>query len=180
MRRPQSDFDEIITTLRGYAQSLLDNNRLGESKLVLAFAELVKVTGWSSEQADTNNIQVANLTEEIKDLKTKLEGYSKSSGRQSWVTFALTVVLGALTLVVAYGSYRFDAIQAAPILEQQSRAVKSQYEFCKEPGNWNVSDGGATPGSNCKESYLRLREQFGAYQPAEDVLERTTISASKD
>ncbi|MEK7509901.1 MAG: hypothetical protein AAB605_04295 [Patescibacteria group bacterium] len=172
---PRPDFEEIIKSLEGYAQNLKDNVRLGESKLVLAIKELVKVMGWSSTQADTNNIQVANLTDEIKELKGNLGVYAESARSESKTMLGLTWALGmvaVLQLLTGIVQIYLAKIQVTPILEQQYRAEKNLYEFCKEPSNWDVDDGGATPGSTCMESYTAYRNKFGEYEPAEQALRK--------
>lgn len=175
---PRPDFEEVIKKLDQYSRDLLDNQRYGESKLVLAFAEMVRVMGWSSVQADTNNIQIANLTDEIKDLKSELATYAKSAKTESRSMRYLTYALGAvafLQLLVGIEQIYLAKIQVAPILHDQRRYEIGKYEFCKEPGNWDITDGGATPDSTCKSEYLNLRAKYGEYAPAEKVLTTESI-----
>ena len=89
---PRPNFEEIIKTLQEYSQ-------IGNSKLILADVEMIKVMGWSSAQADTNNIQIGNLTGEIKDLKGKLAIYSESAIEESKAMRHLTYALGVVAVL---------------------------------------------------------------------------------
>ena len=125
MQKP--NFDQIIKILEEHSQNLKENAQIGNSKLILAFAEMIKVMGWSSHQADTNNHQIANLTDEIKDLKVKLVTYSNSSNTESkrmrYLTYALGVV-AALQLLIAYGQYRLGEVQIEVSRDQRGLAQK--------------------------------------------------------
>lgn len=115
------DFEKIIQELEQNSQNLKDNNQIGNSKLILAFAELIRVMAWSSSQQDTNNIQVANLTEEIKDLKINIKKYSTSADKESKSMRYLTILLGLvaiLQLLIAYGQYKLGETQVDAAREQ--------------------------------------------------------------
>lgn len=163
------DFKEIAEDLRTHAKNLQDNARIGESKIVLAVAEMIPVFEWSSSQQDTNNIQIANLTEEIKTLKGITAENSVSSKRVARWSLVLAVVAIFVSLVIGGVQIYLAKIQVDPILEQEYRTEKNAYDFCKEPGDWDIKDGGSTLGSTCKETYLKLREKFGTYPPAESA-----------
>jgi hypothetical protein len=121
-------------------------------------------------QQDTNNIQIAKLIGEIQKLKDVASENSDSSKR--FATWSLTIAVAAIIVSLIIGSVQIylAKIQVDPILEQQYRAERNSYEFCKEPGNWDIADGGSTPGSACKETYINLKEKFGTYPPAEQDL----------
>lgn len=133
MDRP--DFTKIVKDLEGRAQSLKDNARLGESGVVLSISELVKVMDWSSSQLDTSNIQVGNLTDEIKELKSNLNEYSRSANGEAkamrYLTYALAVV-AVLQLVIAYGQYNLGQIQLDVAKEQRlTDEAAWQYEMMR-------------------------------------------------
>ncbi len=134
MEKP--DFDEIIHTLQDYSQNLNENHQIGNSKLILAFAESIRVMGWASCQSDTNNTQVANLTEEIKELKSNLATYSKSSNLESKAMRYLTYALGMVAifqLTIAYWQYRLGEVQIDVSMEQMGleKAIW-EYEMMRE------------------------------------------------
>lgn len=118
MQRP--DFEEITKRLRDHSQNLKDNNQLGNSKLILAFVDLITVMGWSSSQQDTNNIQTANLIDEVKKLNVitsesneqnqKLE---TSNYRLQWVMLALTCIT---TLVAIFPVFKLFFQWITPII----------------------------------------------------------------
>ncbi len=134
MEKP--NFNDIIKKLGEYSQNLKENAQIGNSKLILAFAELIKVMGWSSDQSDTNNIQIANLTNEIKDLKTKLAAYSNSATAESKTMRYLTYALGlvaVLQLFIAYGQYMLGEVQVEVSRDQRGldNAIW-QYEMTRD------------------------------------------------
>lgn len=96
----KENYQEIIKKLQDYSQNLLDNAQIGNSKLILAFAEMIRTMGWASEQADTNNKQISNLTDEIKDLKVKLSIYSNKSEKYTNHLIILTWLLVTLTFLL--------------------------------------------------------------------------------
>ena len=61
---------------------------------------------WSSHQSDTNNHQIANLTDEIKSLKSNLNEYSNSADNQSGRMFWLTVILGFIAILQVFIGYK--------------------------------------------------------------------------
>lgn len=168
MQKP--NFKEIIKKLEEYSQNLRDNNQIGNSKLILAFVEMIRAMGWSSGQQDVNNIQIANLIGEIQTLRIITSENLDSSRR--FARWSLTIAVAAIvtSLIIGFTQIYLAKIQADPILEQQYQLEKRSYEFCKEPGNWDIGDGGATPESTCKETYVNLKEKFGTYPPAENSL----------
>lgn len=121
-------------------------------------------------QQDTNNIQIAKLIGEVRKLKDIASENSDSSKlfaiSSRWISIAAIVV----SIIIGGAQIYLATIGVGPILEQQYRAERNSYEFCKEPGNWDPADGGATPGSTCKETYIKLKDKFGIYSPAENSL----------
>lgn len=93
----------------------------------------------------------------------------KTSGLAIWFA-GLSIFLTAIGIGLQVRQTRLTEIQTAPILEEQIRKEINSYENCKEPGNWDVKEGGATPGSKCREVYIKLRGKLGIYQPAEKIL----------
>jgi hypothetical protein len=168
MKKP--DFGEVIQRLEEYSQNLSDGGQPGNSKLVLAFVELIKVMAWQSSQQDTNNIQVANLIGETQKLKDITAENSTSSKRFAGWSLGISIVAISVSLFIGGVQIYLAQIQVGPILEQQYRAESNLFEFCKEPGNWNTDEGGATPGSTCRDTYIKLKAKFEPYPPAEQVL----------
>ncbi len=58
----QPDIPKIIERLKSYAQYLEDHAQRGNSKLMLAFAEIITVMSWSSEQQDKYSKKLVRLT----------------------------------------------------------------------------------------------------------------------
>lgn len=115
------DFSEIVSGLEKDSQNLKDNGQLGNSKIVHAFAKMIEVMGWESSQRDTNNIQIANLTDELKRLGDDLRIYSASADKESRVMRYLTYAVAAvaiLQLLIAYGQYRLGEIQVETSRQQ--------------------------------------------------------------
>lgn len=126
MEKP--NFGKIVERLEGYSQNLKDNSQIGNSKLILAISEMIKVMGWLSSQQDTNNIQTANLTNEIKTLKDDLGKYSNSSNRESRRMLLLTIALGIVAffqLFIAYGQYRLTPGATDPLKSDTITAAKT-------------------------------------------------------
>lgn len=121
-------------------------------------------------QQDTNNIQIANLIGEIQKLKSIASENSDSSKRFATWSLVIAIIAIAISLIIGSVQIYLAKIGVGPIWAQQYRIDKGQYEFCKEPGNWDIADGGSTPGSPCKETYLKLKKTFGSYSPAEQVI----------
>src|SRR3990167_3808484 len=121
-------------------------------------------------QQDTNNTQIANLISEIQKLKDITSENSESSKRFAISSRIISIAAIIVTLIIGAVQIYLAKIQVNPILEQQYREERGSYEHCKEPGNWDIGDGGATPGSNCKNIYLELKQKFGIYPPAEQAL----------
>lgn len=164
------DFQEAIQKLEEYSQNLKANNQIGNSKLMLAFVEMIRAMSWSSNQQDTNNNQIDNLIEEIQKLKDVASENSDSSKR--FATWSLTIAIVAIisSLIIGGVQIYLAKVQTYPIWEQQLQSERNLYENCKEPGNWDISDGGATPGSTCKQAYIQLKGKFGIYPAAENSL----------
>jgi len=97
---------------------------------------------------------------------------SESSKRNASSSRNIAVAAIVSSILIGLFQIYLAKIQVDPILEQRYWKEKNQYEFCKEPGNWNMEDGGSTPNSDCKEVYLQLKSNFGKYPPAEKILER--------
>lgn len=105
------------------SRGLKDNYRLGDGEIVLAFAEMIKVMGWTSSQLDTNNIQIGNLTDELKLLSKDFKSYGASADKESQRMYWLTIVLGivaVLQLLIAYGQYRLGEVQIDTARDQTS------------------------------------------------------------
>ncbi len=133
---PKPDFTQIIRTLEEYSQNLKDNAQIGNSKLILAFAEMIRAMGWASEQADTNNTQIENLTYEIKDLKVKLVTYSSKSDIYTRWLIKLTVALvliGILTIVVTAGSIWLGYITLQATTDPQVDLTWQHYHPGQDP-----------------------------------------------
>jgi hypothetical protein len=120
-------------------------------------------------QQDVNNIQIAKLIGEVQKLKDITSENSISSKRFANWSLGIAIVSILISLFIGGVQIYLAKIQVEPILTQKYRAERSLYEFCREPGNWDIDEGGATPGSTCKDSYLKLKEKFGAYPSAESV-----------
>lgn len=112
MEKP--DFKEVIAKLEDYSQNLKDNSQIGNSRLILAYVEMIKVMGWSSSQQDTNNTQIANLTDEIKTLHKNLKNYSSEASKESvWmrrVTIVMMIVAG-FQLLIGIFQYKLGEAQ---------------------------------------------------------------------
>jgi len=121
-------------------------------------------------QQDTNNIQIDNLISEVQKLKDITSENSDSSKRFATWSLMIAVVAIISSFIIGGVQIYLAKIQVNPILEQEYRVERSSYEFCKEPGNWDIPGGGSTPGSTCKEAYIQLKEKFGAYPAAEKTL----------
>lgn len=155
------NFEAIVKELEESAQSLNDNARLGDSKITSAFARMISVMGWSSHQSDTNNHQVANLTNEIKDLKDGLREYGNSAKEESNRMFWLTVILGFIAVLQVFIGYKQMIIsQSQGISEQimQAKNIQSAIGLCSQ--NKNLKDSGlfevATGKSASCEDVLEL------------------------
>jgi hypothetical protein len=121
-------------------------------------------------QQDTNNTQIANLIGEVQKLKDISSENSNSSKQFAISSRWISIVAITVSIIIGGVQIYLAIIGVGPILEQQHLIGRSSYDFCKEPGNWNTTDGGATPGSTCKEAYIKLREKFGTYSPAEKII----------
>lgn len=53
---------EIIRKLEGYSQNLKENNQIGNSKLMLGTAELIKMLAWTGSQQDKYSKIIVKLT----------------------------------------------------------------------------------------------------------------------
>lgn len=93
------NFEGMVDKLEEYSQYLKDNHQIGNSKLILAFQEMIRAMGWSSSQQDTNNIQIGNLTDELKRLRIDLKKYNDSANKESKRMLWLTVALGAVAIL---------------------------------------------------------------------------------
>lgn len=60
MKEP--NIPETIKRLQEYSQNLKDNNQIGNSKIVLAFAEMITVMAWASEQQEKSSKILVTLT----------------------------------------------------------------------------------------------------------------------
>ncbi len=118
-------------------------------------------------QQDTNNIQIAKLIQEVQNLKDITSENSISS--QVFANWSLIIAIVSILISLFIGGIQIylAIIGVRPVLEQEYREQGRMYEFCKEPGNWNTTEGGSTPGSTCRATYIQLREKFGVYPPAE-------------
>lgn len=58
----EPNIKEITKTLEKYSQNLEDNAQRGNSKIVLAFTELIKVMAWSSKKQEEYSTKLVNLT----------------------------------------------------------------------------------------------------------------------
>ncbi len=58
----EPNIPEVIKRLEGYSQNLKDNSQIGNSKIVLAFAEMITVMAWSSERQDKYSETLVTLT----------------------------------------------------------------------------------------------------------------------
>lgn len=123
-------------------------------------------------QQDTNNIQIAKLIQEVQKLKDITSENSISSRRFAGWSLGIAIVSILISLFIGGVQIYLAKIQAEPILEQRYRAESSLYEFCKEPGNWDIDEGGSTPGSTCRDTYVKLKEKFGIYPSAENALKQ--------
>jgi hypothetical protein len=45
---PKPNYKEIIKTLEEYSQNLKENAQIGNSKLILAFTEMIRAMGWQA------------------------------------------------------------------------------------------------------------------------------------
>ena len=127
-------------------------------------------------QQDTNNIQIAKLIDEVQKLKELTSENSDSSKQFAVSSRGISIAAIFVSLIIGGAQIYLAMIGVVPILEQQYRVGRDSYEFCKEPGNWDPNDGGATPRSTCKETYLKLKDKFGIYPPAENVLKHHLTS----
>ena len=75
------NLSEIKKRLEDFSQNLKDNYQIGNSKIILAIADLVSVIGWASVQQ---------------------EKYSKKLVALTWAIVALTVLMLAGLLVQIY------------------------------------------------------------------------------
>lgn len=118
-------------------------------------------------QQDTNNTQIASLIDETQKLKDIALENSDSSKQFAVSTRWLSIAAIAVSVIIGGVQIYLAMIGVGPILEQQYKEQSRSYEFCKEPGNWDIAEGGSTPGSTCRSAYIELREKFGVYPPAE-------------
>lgn len=58
----EPNIEEIVKKLGDYSKNLKDNYQIGNSKIILAIAELISVMGWASFQQDKYSKKLVLLT----------------------------------------------------------------------------------------------------------------------
>ena len=134
MEKP--NFEEILSELEEESENLRKNSvHIVDKGIIAAFKRMIQAMAWSSEQQDTNNIQVANLTEEIKSFRKDLEKYSTSASKESNEMRNLTYLLGIVALLqlgIAFGQYKLGEQQVSWAHSQASlQEAIWQYEMSR-------------------------------------------------
>lgn len=120
----------------------------------------------------SNQFAVIAQYELMRRLSTQDSESSKRNYNSNRNLSIVAITIALITFgVQTYQTY-LAKVPVDQIWEQQNRVDRNIYESCKEPGNWDIEDGGATPGSDCKDKYLQFRSKFGEYIPAEKILEQ--------
>lgn len=134
MQKP--DFKEMIERLEEYSQNLKENSQLGNSKLILAFVEMVRAMSWSSSQQDTNNIQIANLIGEVKNLKDITAAEAQTSARSSLTSNKLAWI----AIVIALISSGFTAWNAFLANQSVKLTIQPRADYYLMPSSATSSD----------------------------------------
>ncbi len=107
-----------------------------------------------SIQLDTNNIQIANLTEEMRILQSSLKKYSNSANNEGKRMYRLTIFLGFIALLQLYIGYKQMIISENQGISEkimQAKNIQSAIELCsrdsmlKESGLFEISTGKPAP-----------------------------------
>ena len=131
MKEP--NIQEITKRLAEYSQNLKDNSQIGNSKIVLAFSEMVTVMAWSSEQQEKHSKIFIELNSEVKGLKENLKKYSSAATNESktmrYLAYALGIV-AILQLLIAYGQYKLGEVQV-DVSRDQTGLESATWEYEK-------------------------------------------------
>lgn len=92
-------FEEVILVLEKHSQDVKDNGQYGNSKLILAYVEMVKVMAWQSSQQEINNVQTTGLIEEISALRVVTEEANRNSEKLEVANYRLQMIMVTLTVI---------------------------------------------------------------------------------
>lgn len=153
--------EEVTNLTRGFLDSKVGEDERATFSYTET-AELIKIGQQELQERKNREIQ-----SEIDRLATLTGENAKSASKFGWISLLVSATIGLVTFASAI---YYGEAQVAPIRAEQQRAGSINYDFCKEPGNWDTKDGGSTPGSTCKQTYVNLRAKFETYPSAEAVL----------
>ena len=161
-----------MTDIKKYVEGKSQEELLEIQRTSVVDGEIYKAVTFEIQriQQDTNNIQIANLIGEIQKIKDIASENSDSSKRFATSSLAIAIVAIISSFIIGGVQIYLAKIGVGPILEEEYRTERRLYESCKEPGTWNMKDGGSASESTCKNTYLKFRERFGTYLKAESVL----------
>ncbi len=97
MEKP--DFNEIGTTLLEYSNNLKENSQIGNSKLILTFAEMIRVMAWQGDQQEATNSKISNLISGLQLLRTSIDKANLNSEKLDQANYRLQLVMVTLTAI---------------------------------------------------------------------------------
>lgn len=120
MKEP--DIKEITTRLSEYSQNLKDNNQIGNSKLILAIADMISVMAWTSHEQGQYSKTMVDLTKAI-------------------VILTIMLLLGLIAQIyIAQKQYYLTDVSSIADRIQQAQLRLRAEEFCRD--NPNAEDSG--------------------------------------